>query len=250
MHFGCLLAGPFVDACTIKYSENEQSYLTQSLSSLSIISIDWTFSGYRMVVFAGLLASFAGLAVALSVREIKMSEVVPSMLQESMKGEGMERTGTPFIPKKEVSPFVPLKGNLWETTKETLSSKKFRGFMVVILVSLNVRLLFRHTDATLPKYMRREFGEDVPFGTIYSIGPLIAIVLVPLISAYTTKVSPLLMILVGMWISAASVFFVAFSTTVWATICFIIVLEIGECVWSPSLYNYAVSASQEGREGM
>lgn len=40
-------------------------------------------------------------------------------------------------------------------------------------------------DATLPKYMIREMGEDAKFGTVYSINPFMIILLVPVISAYS-----------------------------------------------------------------
>lgn len=40
-------------------------------------------------------------------------------------------------------------------------------------------------DATLPKYMIREIGEDAKFGSVYSINPFMIIILVPLVSSYT-----------------------------------------------------------------
>ena len=110
-------------------------------------------------------------------------------------------------------------------------------------------MIFRHLDATLPKYMMREFGENVPKGTIYSINPALIIILVPIISAATTTVDPLTMIHFGVYISAASVFFLVASTSVWATICFVTVLSIGEAIWSPRLYDYTMSMCKEGREG-
>ena len=72
-------------------------------------------------------------------------------------------------------------------------------------------MIFRHLDATLPKYMLREFGDDVPKGTIYSINPALIILLVPLVTAATTTVSPLIMIHHGSYISAASVFCLVLS---------------------------------------
>lgn len=42
-------------------------------------------------------------------------------------------------------------------------------------------------DATLPKYMIRELGEEAKFGLVYSINPFMIILLVPIISVYTSK---------------------------------------------------------------
>ena len=104
-------------------------------------------------------------------------------------------------------------------------------------------------DGTLPKYMVREFGPDVPKGRVYSINPALIIILVPIITAATSAVDPLIMIHYGTYVSALSVFFLAFSTSIPACVLFVITLSIGEAVWSPRLYDYTMSVAQEGREG-
>ena len=86
-------------------------------------------------------------------------------------------------------------------------------------------------------------------GTIYSINPAIIIVLVPLVTSATTNVDPLVMIHVGSYISAASVFALATSTSIAACIIFVTVLSIGEAIWSPRLYDYTMQVCPEGREG-
>lgn len=132
---------------------------------------------------------------------------------------------------------------------ETLKSRSFRRFLVVCLISLNVRMIFRHLDATLPKYMVREFGQDVAKGTIYAINPALIIILVPLVTAATSSVDPLVMIHYGSYVSAASVFILAFSTSIWACVVFVSVLSVGEAIWSPRLNDYTMSVCKEGQEG-
>ena len=115
---------------------------------------------------------------------------------------------------------------------------------------INVRQIFRHLDATWPKYMIREFGPDVPKGTIYAINPILIIVLVPIVSATTSHIDPLVMIHAGSYISAASVFWLVLAPhSINASILFMIFLSVGESVWSPRLNDYTVSVSEEGREG-
>mmetsp|Transcript_12674 Transcript_12674/g.14252 ORF Transcript_12674/g.14252 Transcript_12674/m.14252 type:complete len:214 (-) Transcript_12674:40-681(-) len=115
---------------------------------------------------------------------------------------------------------------------------------------LNVRQIFRHLDATWPKYMVREFGPDVKKGTIYAINPILIIILVPIVSAMTAHVDPLIMIHWGSYVSAGSVFFLVLApTSIWASVLFMIVLSVGEALWSPRLNDYTVSVSEEGREG-
>lgn len=95
----------------------------------------------------------------------------------------------------------------------------------------------------------REFGANVPKGTLYSINPAIIIILVPIVTAMTSHVEPLVMIHYGSYVSAASVFVLAFSTSLWACVVFVTVLSLGEAIWSPRLYDYTVSVCPEGREG-
>ena len=53
----------------------------------------------------------------------------------------------------------------------------------------------------------------------------------------------------GSYISAASVFFLVMSTSIPACVLFVLMLSIGEAVWSPRLYDYTMSVVKEGREG-
>ena len=59
----------------------------------------------------------------------------------------------------------------------------FRRFLTMVLLLSGVRTMFRHLDATLPKYITRAFGADAPFGKVYAINPAIIIILVPLLSS-------------------------------------------------------------------
>lgn len=106
-----------------------------------------------------------------------------------------------------------------------------------------------YRDGTLPKYMIREFGADTPKGRVYAINPALIIIMVPIITAATSAVNPLLMIHHGSYVSALSVFFLAFSTSMPACVLFVTTLSIGEAIWSPRLYDYTTTIAPEGREG-
>jgi hypothetical protein len=75
------------------------------------------------------------------------------------------------------------------------------------------------------------------------------IVLVPMITGATSSVVLLVMIHWGMYVSALSVLFLAFSTSLWACVMFDITLSVGESLWSPRLYACTTSVAVEGREG-
>jgi len=116
---------------------------------------------------------------------------------------------------------------------------------------VGVRLTFRHLDATFPKYMVRTFGPSTPYGSVIAINPLLIIVTLPPITAFTMHIDAYSMILVGSWVSAASVFvLVIFPTTYVSAVVFIVILSIGEALWSPRLYEYTAMIAPKGREGV
>lgn len=239
MNVAALVSGPVVDILTIWYNKGDTVDADDDVSAVKA----WSLTSYRAIILTGVIANVVACFVSFTVREIKVDDNASLGADEGNSAEDDEAT------PKSVSTFQPKGGHALEIIKETLQAKTFWRFVVVCLVTLNVRMIFRHLDATLPKYMLREFGDNVPKGTIYSINPALIIILVPLITAATTQVDPLIMIHHGSYISAASVFFLVMSTSIWACILFIIVLSIGEAIWSPRLYDYAMSVVKEGREG-
>jgi dipeptide/tripeptide permease len=220
-----LVAGPIVDMYTIWFKDDG---LEQSNNQGTN---EWSLTSYRAIILTGIVANGLALLISFFLREIKVDSNPNSVASSS------------------VSTFRPTPGSFSDILQEVKQSKNFRRFLVVCLVTLNVRMIFRHLDATFPKYMIREFGEDVPKGTIYSINPALIIILVPIITAATTKTNPLTMIHIGTYITAVSVFFLVVSTSIWACIMFIVMLSIGEAIWSPRLYDYTMSICKEGREG-
>ncbi len=249
MNFAALLSGPTVDFCTILFQNQKENEIQQQTEKdgrsledyqLEQNTIEWTLSGYRLVILIGIIANIAACLVSLSVKEIKVT---------SLKSEEENENKSEHTNVNQTQLFQPVKAGTMQILQETMHSPDFWRFLAVCMITLNIRMIFRHLDATLPKYMVREFGANVAKGTIYSINPFLIMILVPIISAATTKVDPLIMIHHGCYISAFSVFFLVISTSITSCILFVIVLSIGEAVWSPRLYDYTMQIAKEGREG-
>lgn len=259
MNIAALISGPIVDILTIWYKGGDD---TETAGDDEVIGQegaikDWSLSSYRAIILSGIVANIVACLISFTVREIKV-DTPPSLAID--KSNDHEANGHPIEDKNRreeesntsstgVTVFRPKTGTPWKILSEIWKSPSFRRYLLVILITLNVRQIFRHLDATWPKYMIREFGPDVPKGTIYSINPILIILLVPIVSAMTAHIDPLVMIHVGSYVSAASVFFLAVSTTIWSSCIFMILLSIGEAIWSPRLNDYTVSVSEEGREG-
>ena len=260
MNVGALIAGPLVDVLTRYYnnkSDSEDAASEYNDDVTTTTTAVWKMTSNRGIILSGVIANFVAVFVAFSVREIKVdsNSNVPSATDDDMDNDSIMdddsrmSDSTKDKTNKNVSTFQPIQGDTLNILSETIKTPNFRRFLLVVLLTLNVRMIFRHLDGTLPKYMIREFGENTPKGAVYSINPALIIILVPIITAATSSVDPLVMIHYGTYVSALSVFFLVLSTSLPACILFVITLSIGEAIWSPRLYDYTTTVAPEGREG-
>ena len=137
-----------------------------------------------------------------------------------------------------------------ETARDLASSRVFWQFLAMGLFTVNLKQVFRHLDATFPKFAVRAFGCGAPFGLIYAVNPAMIIAGVPVVAAATAHRKHFDMIFVGSWISATAPFFLAFSQTVVGAVAFVVVLSVGEMAWSPRWYDYTMACAPQGKEGV
>lgn len=150
-----------------------------------------------------------------------------------------------------ISQFEPDRSDgAYVQTMAVLREPAFWRLTVFTLLIVGVRLVFRHLDATMPKYLVRQFGLDAPFGLVYSINPMLVIWLVPLVALFTRSVDSFKMILFGSFISALSPFWICVGPHYWTVIMFMVTLSVGEAVYSPRVYEYTMEVSGRGVEGL
>lgn len=135
-----------------------------------------------------------------------------------------------------------------QAAREVLAEPTFWRFLGFVTLLTMVRLIFQHAHLTWPKYAIREFGETFPYATYWSINPAMIVLLTPFATALTRRWAVYPTIVAGALLSAASVFAMAASTSVAASVVFIVVLSLGEAVWSPRLYEYTATIAPRGRE--
>lgn len=165
-----------------------------------------------------------------------------------------------------------------------LGDRRFRKYISLVGVLVGVRMMFRHLDATFPKYIVRAFGEAAPYGKLYAINPAIIITLVPIIASidvrpiqaqdktadglasqpsaigkmlrkipllmWLAKLRPIDSILLGTSISTASVCWVVFDTSISSSAMFVVTLSVGEALWSPRFYDYTFEVAPPGKTGL
>jgi MFS family permease len=140
------------------------------------------------------------------------------------------------------------KTNPLKALTEVFSDKAFWRFMLMLALLCLVRMMFQHMHFTWPKYVIREQGEDFPVGTLWSANSLMILVLAPLGTALTRKRRPFEVLLLGAFISSLSPFVLCFGSSMPFQVGMILLLTIGEALWSPRLYEYNVSIAPRGRE--
>lgn len=140
------------------------------------------------------------------------------------------------------------KANPLKALQEVFSDKAFWRFMLMLALLCLVRMMFQHMHFTWPKYIIREQGEDFPVGKLWSLNSLLILVMAPLGTALTRKRRPFEVLLFGAFLSSLSPFVLVFGSTLPFQVGMILLLTIGEALWSPRLYEYNLSIAPRGRE--
>ena len=157
---------------------------------------------------------------------------------EIESNESTSNTTTTDSTQSENDSKIEPKSNFKSIILEIIRSKTFWRFTVFSLFLINLNAIFRHLDATMPTFLVRCFGSNIPKGTIYSINPFIIIFLAPVISALTTKYQHFDMIKYGGFVTAFSPFFLAFENSIQMTICMVVTLRYHDvCI---CMYVYAL----------
>ncbi|KAA8498560.1 hypothetical protein FVE85_6145 [Porphyridium purpureum] len=214
MNIAALIAGPLVDIVRGLFPQGLQ-VAGYDLSALRVVLLTSAISTFLMI-----------LAVWMGVREIEVDD----------DGNVVE--------------FEPNKQSAWDSTMEVLRSVAFWRLTLFTFLMVGVRLVFRHVDATLPKYLTREFGPSAPFGLVYAINPFLIIFFVPVIGMMTREVDSYTMIVVGSYVSAIAPFWICLGNHYWAVFLFMFTLSVGEAIYSPRTYEYVLSLSSSGQEGL
>lgn len=107
--------------------------------------------------------------------------------------------------------------------------------MAFVMLLTGVRCVFRNLDSTFPKYMIREYGAEIKFGSILALNPLLVTFMVPMFMFLSNKMDAYSQICLGIMITTLSPMFLAVETNIWMALLFVFTLSLGESIWSPRL---------------
>ncbi len=137
--------------------------------------------------------------------------------------------------------------SIWTIMREVGSDKLFWIFISFMFLLVMVKMIFQYNHALYPLYMERIGLKDWT-GRLYSINPIIIIFLVPVMTAVTGRMKAYMVIVVGSFVSAASVLFLSLGEAITLIVLFQVTLSLGEALWSPRLYDYTASVAPPGKE--
>lgn len=137
----------------------------------------------------------------------------------------------------------------------------FWRFTVLITMLLGVRTVFFYLGLLHPKFWTRVIGEDAAIGSLQAFNPILVVIGLILLIPILHRFNIFKMLVGGAFITSLSMFIIAIppygpfagidiDTFTYATsIGFLLVLTIGELIWSPRLQEYTAAIAPKGQEG-
>lgn len=139
----------------------------------------------------------------------------------------------------------------YASVKRTCTDKIFWQLCAFSAALFGARSIFRHVDATMPKWLQRTVSEHVNYGFIYSINPMIIIFLVPLIQHRLAAYDGYDTVTFGTTIIFAAPMLLAVATPSYAAAdLFMVIVSVGEAVYSPRSMQYVLHLAPKGGEGV
>lgn len=159
--------------------------------------------------------------------------------------------------------------------KDLMSQTAFWRFVVLASLLLGVRAVFVYVYLLMPKYWVRTLGENAAIGSLNAINPVLIVIGLILFIPIANKFNIFKMLIVGAIISSMSLFALVipwqsmasflgivhgffpidwlasdFNNAYYAmSVLSMILLSLGEVLWSPKLQEYTAAIAPEGQEG-
>jgi proton-dependent oligopeptide transporter, POT family len=147
----------------------------------------------------------------------------------------------------------------WQILREVITQSAFWRFLVLVSCLIGVRAVFLYMAFLQPKYWLRVIGDSAPMGLFQAINPILIVGGLILFIPIANKFNIYRMLVIGGVISSISLFalvtpwrwissnaVVAYTTMTYIQL---VVLSIGEIIWSPKLQEYTAAVAPPGQEG-
>jgi MFS family permease len=240
------LSGPMIDRIRAAFVDpmavnSAKPVLATKIMNLPFVG-DRAVSAYATIMGVGFFFAVLAVLVTAFMRKDFRVHALAAQAREDAKDGVHAEVQEPSVSQRPINPFTAL--------KEVAGDPKFWRFMALIGLLCLVKMMFQHMHFTWPKYVLREQGETFPLGTLWSVNSLLILFLAPLGTALTRERGVFETLFFGTLISSISPFILCFGSSMPFQVAAILVLTIGEAIWSPRSYEYSVSIAPKGKEAL
>jgi len=136
-------------------------------------------------------------------------------------------------------------------TRQVCRDSVFWRLVLFALVMTGSRTIWRHVDVSLPKFILRTLGAHARYGDVYAVNPFVTMLLVTPVQLAVAHVRAYTVIVVGVALTTlAPLVLYWFTPSYTALIGFMIVLSLGEVLYSPRVDEFTMRMAPRGREGI
>jgi MFS family permease len=143
--------------------------------------------------------------------------------------------------------------------REIIREPTLWRLLVLIALIVGVRAVYAYLYLLMPKYWLRTIGPDAAIGTLNAINPIGIVIGLVLFIPIANQFNVFSMLIYGAIVSAFSLFPMALPWRMFGTdiatahylmaLLSMMILTIGEVLWSPKLYEYTAAIAPKGQEG-
>lgn len=146
----------------------------------------------------------------------------------------------------------------WQIARAVVAEPVFWRFTALISCLLGVRAVFLYLALLYPKFWLRVIGDDARIGALQALNPVLVIIGLILLIPVLNRFGVFKMLVVGAFITSFAQILQAVPPlrgmdlaryTYLSTIVFLVVLTVGELIWSPRLQEYTAAVAPKGQEG-
>jgi hypothetical protein len=148
----------------------------------------------------------------------------------------------------------------WRTFLEVFREPPLWRLLVLVTLIIGVRAVYLYLSLLMPKYWLRVMGPEALIGTLNAVNPIGIVIGLILFIPLANRFKVFNMLVYGAMISACSLFPMAmpwqwFSADIvkahyLMSLACMVILTVGEIIWSPKLYEYTAAIAPKGQEGV
>ena len=128
-----------------------------------------------------------------------------------------------------------------------------KRFTFFIFILVPVQTLFAHNWLTLPYYLDRAFQGTVVsqyFEVFSNLNPVLIFLLTPIIAGLTASANVYKMMIYGTLVMAIPTFLLAVGPSIPLFLTYVLMMTIGEAMWSPRFLQWIAEVAPKGKVGL